>query len=82
MTTADRITARARAAQLRQWLATLGIQVLESKTFGRAALLTVAGPLPAELASSVTVLHENVGGLARRTWAARLGGCYVNWREC
>lgn len=34
--------------------------------------------MPADLAGNVTLVHENVGGLTRRTWAARLGGCYIN----
>ena len=56
--------------------------MLESKVIGRCGMLTIAGPLPEDLADNVTLVHENVGGLTRRTWAARLGGCYVNWREC
>ena len=82
MRTAERITARANAARLHQWLKEKGINVLESKVIGRCGMLTIAGPLPEDLADNVTLVHENVGGLTRRTWAARLGGCYVNWREC
>jgi len=82
MTTADRITARARAAWTAHWLAAKGIKVLESKVFGRSSLLIVTGPVPADLADKVNVVHENIGGLVRRTWAARLGGCCVHWREC
>lgn len=78
----ERIAIRAKAANLRIWLMEKGIEVLESKVIGRCGMLTIARPLPADLAGNVTLVHENVGGLTRRTWAARLGGCYVNWREC
>ena len=78
----ERIAIRAKAANLRIWLKEKGIEALESKVIGRCGMLTIAEPLPEELADMVTLVHENVGGLTRRTWAARLGGCYVNWREC
>lgn len=81
MRTAERITARANAARLHHWLKEKGIEVLSHKVIGRCGILTIARPLPADLAGNVTLVHENVGGLSRRTWAARLGGCYVNWRD-
>jgi len=81
MTVADRITIRKTAAELRKWLAERGIQVRDSRVLGRSAVLTVTGPVPAEIADQVMVITENIGGLVRRTWAARLGGCCLHWRE-
>jgi hypothetical protein len=81
MTTVERINLRRSAAELRHWLIAQGCTVLDSKLVGRTPVLAVSGPVPSELTNQVMVLTEKLGGLERRAWLARLGGCCIHWRE-
>ena len=81
ITTADRILLRRNAAEVRVWLQEKGVAVLDSKFVNRTPVLSVSGPVPTELTSSVMVITEKMNGLERRAWLARLGGCCVHWRE-
>ncbi|EKB22729.1 hypothetical protein ACV1C8_10050 [Aeromonas hydrophila] len=57
-----------------------GCQVLAVKAAQVRPMIEIAYPSP-ELKEGAIELKEQVNGLRRRSYAARLGGCIVHWHE-
>lgn len=63
-----------------RWLAARGITVTAVKAAPRRPYIEIDRPCP-RLAGAALEMVQNVGGLRRRVWAARLGGCVVTWND-
>ncbi|MGE6160593.1 hypothetical protein ACLHZ7_08760 [Aeromonas salmonicida] len=57
-----------------------GCQVLAIKATQVRPMIEIAYPSP-ELKEGALELKEQVNGLRRRAYVARLGGCIVHWHE-
>lgn len=57
-----------------------GCQVLTVKAAKVRPMIEIAYPSP-ELKQGAIELKEQVNGLRRRAFAARLGGCVIHWHE-
>lgn len=57
-----------------------GCQVLTVKGAPVRPMIEIAYPSP-ELKQGAIELNEQVNGLRRRAFAARLGGCVIHWHE-
>ncbi|MGL5813473.1 MAG: hypothetical protein ACRCYW_09115 [Aeromonas sp.] len=57
-----------------------GCQVLTVKAAQVRPMIEIAYPSP-ELKQGAIELKEQVNGLRRRAFAARLGGCVIHWHE-
>lgn len=57
-----------------------GCQVLTVKAAQVRPMIEIAYPSP-ELKQGAIELNEQVNGLRRRAFAARLGGCVIHWHE-
>ena len=57
-----------------------GCQVLAVKAAQVRPMIEIAYPSP-ELKKEAIELAEQVNGLRRRAFAARLGGCVIHWHE-
>lgn len=79
MTTAEKITIRARVANMRRWLQAQGVSVL-SELMIPEPVITVSGPVKT-LVDQAIEINERVNGLNRVVFAARVSGVCVAWRE-
>lgn len=75
-TTTIGIKAQRVACRLRKF----GCQVLAIKSTPRRPLIEISYPTD-ELRQGAVEIIEQVDGLRRRAYAARLNGCIVHWRE-
>lgn len=75
-TTPIGIKAQRMACRLRQF----GCQVLAIKSTPQRPLIEIAYPTD-DLRKNAVEIIEQVDGLRRRAYAARLNGCIVHWRE-
>ncbi|WP_071912760.1 hypothetical protein [Aeromonas sp. SCS5] len=58
----------------------LGCQILAIKSIHQRPIIEIAYPTD-ELKKDAIELNEQVNGLRRRAYAARLGGCIIHWHE-
>lgn len=70
------IKAQRMACRLRKF----GCQVLAIKSTPKRPLIEIAYPTD-DLRDKAVEIIEQVDGLRRRAYAARLNGCIVHWRE-
>lgn len=75
-TTTIGIKAQRMACRLRQF----GCQVLAIKSTPQRPLIEIAYPTD-ELKQGAIELNEQINGLRRRAYAARLGGCIIHWHD-
>jgi len=68
------------AQQVARKLHNTGCQVLNIKATSQVAMIEIAYP-STELKRDAVEINEQVNGLRRRAYAARLGGCVVHWHE-
>lgn len=62
------------------WLAQRGVATKTIKAAPRRPYIEIDIPCP-ELLAGATEMVQQVNGLRRRVWAARVGGCVVTWNE-
>lgn len=63
-----------------RWLARRGVTATAIKAAPRRPYIEVDAPCP-ELQAGALEITQTLGGLRRRIWAARLGGCIVTWND-
>lgn len=74
------IIMRNQAKRTVAWLAKRGVTATAIKVAPRRPYIEIDMPCP-ELQGRATEMVQQVNGLRRRVWAARVGDCVVTWNE-
>ena len=78
---AQTVVMQIQAHRALRWLAEQGVKVRAVKAAPRRPYIEIDYPESAQLWASAAEMVQQVNGLRRRVWAARLGGCVVTWAE-